>query len=309
MHVPLFSMPMNLPPEKFKSRLSNSSLNTLKWAMAHLPLWFISLVLNGLFSIALIGLKGLKKVCLRNLQSVYQETKTPQEYKAMTEGCIKNIGYSMTDMLYYAQRPEKLSRILSIENEDCLIRALEKGRGVIAVTAHLGNFPLMFLSLVRRGYQVNVIIRPMRNQAFGRFMDEMCAQWNINMIRTQPPRNFLKETLGALKRNELLFILLDEEAREDSGVLVDFLNSRVSRAAGPMLFHQRAGSPVMPVFIVKEEKNFRIFIEPELTVEDRFSAMENNTLNISALTRVIETYVKKYPQQWGGWLNKRWTTS
>lgn len=300
-------MPTNPQKEKFKTRLANSSLKNLKWAMGRLPRWFISALLNGLFFIAVIGLKKQKKICQQNLRSVYGQTKNDQEYTKLTEDCIKNIGHSMTDLLYYVERPDQLSRIVEVEQEGRLRKALGEGKGVIAVTAHLGNFPLLFVSLVQRGYKINVIIRPMRNKTFSRFMYDLCEQWKINMIQTVPARSFLKESLSALKRNELLFILLDEVVDRESGVMVDFLNNKVCRAVGPLLFHRRTGSPILPVFIAKENTRFKIFIEPPLAVENSLGPQDNDYKNISALTRVIEIFVKKYPVQWGGWLNKRWT--
>lgn len=300
-------MPTNPQKEKFSNRLANSSLRNLKWAMGRLPRWFISAVLNGLFALAVVGLKKQKNICQKNLRSVYGTAKTDQEYTRLTVDCIKNIGHSMTDLLYYVERPDQLSRIVEVEQEDRLKRALGEGKGVIAITAHLGNFPLLFVSLVQRGYKINVIIRPMRNKTFSRFMYDLCEQWKINMIQTVPARNFLKESLGALKRNELLFILLDEVVDQNAGVMVDFLNNKVYRAAGPMLFHQRTGSPILPIFIAKEDNRFRIFIEPPLALEKNLSPQDNDSRNISSLTRVIEFFVKKYPVQWGGWLNKRWT--
>jgi len=293
--------------EKFKTRLANSSLRNLKWAMGRLPRWLISAVLNGLFAIAVIGLKKQKKICQKNLRSVYGQTKNDQAYTKLTEDCIKNIGHSMTDLLYYVERPRQLSLIVEVEQECRLKEALADGKGVIAVTAHLGNFPLLFVSLVQRGYKINVIIRPMRNKTFSRFMYALCEQWKINMIQTVPARNFLKESLGALKRNELLFILLDEVVDPEDGVLVNFLNNKVYRAVGPLLFHRRTGAPVLPIFIAKEDNRFRIFIEPPLVVEKSLNPQDNDSRNISDLTRVIEFFVKKYPVQWGGWLNKRWT--
>ncbi|MBP9855022.1 MAG: lysophospholipid acyltransferase family protein [Candidatus Omnitrophica bacterium] len=302
---------MSTPPtqEKFLNRLSNRSLHILKWTMLHLPFWIIALVFKPLFLIAVACLKKQRKICEMNLHSVYLQTKTPQEYKAMAKACIRDIGHSMMDMLFYVNRPNKLNKIAEFYGEEHLKAAMEKGKGVIGVTAHLGNFPLLFLSLVQKGYKVNVIIRPMRNKNFSEFMFDLCAQWKINMIQTFPTKVFLKETLGALKRNELLFILLDEEAKQEAGVMVDFLNNRVSRAIGPLLFHKRTDSSILPIFIIKENKNFKIFIEPTLEVETKYSAEENDQRNISALTRVIESFVKQYPKQWGGWLNKRWTES
>ena len=157
---------------------------------------------------------------------------------------------------------------------------------------------------------MNVIIRPMRDKNFSVFMHELCARWGINMISTSPQKEFVKGCLGALKRDELLFILLDEVVPKEAGVMVEFFNSQVSRSIGPTLFYERMKSPIVPIFITKEEDgHFNIFIEQALEAEEGPNRDENRIRNISKLTQTIESFVKKYPLQWGGWLNKRWVSN
>jgi len=166
---------------------------------------------------------------------------------------------------------------------------------------------LMFVALVQKGYKVNVVIRSMRDENFSKFMYRLCDQWGINMIQTSPAKQFVKKSFGALKRNELLFILLDEVVAKDNGVQVKFLNREVTRAKGPVLFFERTSAPVLPMFIVKDEhSHFKIFVEHPFDVDQGGSAQENMVSNIAGLTRIVERYVNRYPFQWGGWFNKRW---
>lgn len=286
----------------------NGALWFLEGAMTFLPRWLINIFVNVLFALAILGTGRVQSLCARNFQIVYGPLKSAGEYRRMARQYLKNIGHSMVDLLYYVERPKALGRITRVEHEERLQEALRQGKGVIGVTAHLGNFPLMFVSLVQRGYKVNVIIRPMRDAAFSSFIHHQCRKWGINMIHTVPKQAFFKECLGVLKRNELLFILLDEIVPKDNGVPVQFFNRTVTRAIGPMLFHQRTGSPIVPIFIVRdEEQNFRITVEDELQVATGGNADENTHTNIARLTAVIERHVAKYPLQWGGWLNKRWS--
>ena len=140
----------------------------------------------------------------------------------------------------------------------------------------MGNFPLMFVALVQKGYKVNVVIRSMRDENFSKFMYRLCDRWGINMIQTSPAKQFVRESLAALKRNELLFILLDEVVAKENGVKVKFLNREVSRAKGPVLFFERTSSPVLPMFIVKDDKgHFQIFIQPPFEMAQGTSAPEN----------------------------------
>lgn len=284
-------------------------LRNIKWLVRVLPRGVVSLLTESLFSVAFLFLKRLKAICLKNLCMVYGNSKDQQEYKRMIKECIKNIGRTMIDLLYFVERPQVLSKNTFIHNEDYLKQTLKLGRGVIAVSAHLGNFPLMFVFLSRKGYKINVIIRPMRDSSFSVFMYELCAKWNINMIQTLPKKKFIKEAFSVLRRNEILFILSDEVAPKGEGVLVDFFKHKVSRAIGPMLFHNHIGSPIVPIFVAKDKKKiFHIFVEKELKVEKALSEDENNIKNTSDLTRILEGFVQKFPTQWGGWLNKKWCT-
>jgi len=295
--------------KKFLNRLSIASLKFFLGVMRVLPRWCVQGLIGGMFSLAYSWIKGLKKICKKNLYVVYGERKTAEEYEFMTKLCFNNFGQAMIDMLYYVNRSEELLKELSFHGEEHLVKAQEKGNGVVCVTAHLGSFPLMFMGLVQKGYKVNVIIRPMRDKDFSEFMFGLSSKWGINMIQTIPKKEFIRKTLACLQRNELLFILLDEVAPEGAGIDVDFLNCRVTRSVGPVLFHERIGSAIVPMFIVKNESGrFNIFIEKELDVEKDLGSEENTIRNISALSRIIESFVKKYPLQWGGWLNKRWAS-
>lgn len=276
-------------------------------AMQIMPRWLIDISMGGLFLIAPFFLKKIKSICIKNFHILYGSSKKPKEYRQLANKYLRLIGHSMMDLLYYLNCPKELSEIVHFENEDYLKKALHLDRGVIVVTAHLSNFPLMFVSLAQKGYKVNVIIRKMRDADFSKFMYQQCHKWNINMIETSPKKEFLRGSLKALKRNELLFILLDEVVPQEGGVEVRFFNSNVSRAAGPMLFLERTGSPILPMFIAQEDNNgFRIFIEKPFEIYTGGTKEENTVKNIAGLTNIIEDFVRRYPLQWGGWLNKRW---
>lgn len=275
--------------------------------MQFLPRWFTQLIFAALFPFAYFGIRHLTRICHRNLHAAYGISKTFYDYEVMTKACFRNMGHAMLDMLYFVKRPQQLRARTHIHNEERLKQALGQGLGAVVVTAHLSNFPLMFLFLVSQGYKVNVVIRSMRDRDFGKFMYDLCALWGIRMIETFPQKTFIKESFAALRRNELLVILLDEVVPGDEGVRVPFFGMSVSRGTGPMLFHERVGSPVISILIAQDEKkHFQVFVEPSLDIVTQFSEPENMRKNIASLTSTLETYIKKYPTQWGGWLNKRW---
>ena len=297
------------PPwvKKVQHQLINSALLWLEWAMKTWPRWLIEAIVKTLFFIATSSTKKLQDICIKNFQSVYGVEPSDAAQRKMVTQYLKSLGHSMVDLLYYVDRPRELLKIIQFEHEEHLKEALEKGKGVIAVSAHMGNFPLMFVFMRLKGYKVNVIIRPMRNKSFSEFVFFQCRKWGINMIQTLPRKDFLRESLGALKRNETLFILLDEVVPADAGVKVKFFNGEVVRAIGPTLFLERTGSPIVPIFVAQDEQGlYKVHIEPPFDIAHTGSAEDNAVMNIAGLTKIIEQYVKRYPLQWGGWLNKRW---
>ncbi len=293
--------------KEFASGLQIHSLRFFLAAVKITPRRVLDLVRQVLFAVAYPFMQRLRSICRRNLESVYADSRNAADYTAMAKGCLRYISQGMVDLLYFVQSPKRLLPITRIHNEAILQKALEKGRGVMAVTGHLGNFPLMFVSLVQRGYKVNVVIRPMRDKRFSEFMFDLCARRQVHMIPLFPRTTFMRQCLGALKRNELLFILLDEFVPEEASVRVDFFGKQVTRAVGPMLFHRRTGAPVLPLFVIKNNQGgFDIFIEPALEMEPGLTPEEEDRQHVARLTQIIEDYVRRYPLQWGGWLNKRW---
>ena len=291
----------------FQSHLMNGALKFLEGIIRIMPRCFIDFFIGCLFPIVSLYIKNLNEICVKNLLLVYGDSKDKKQYEQLTKTYLKSIGNAMMDLLYYVERPEELSKIVHFEYEDHLKGSLKSGRGVIAVSAHLGNFPLMFVSLAQKGYKVNVVIRSMRDENFGRFMNHLCEKWGINMIQTFPAKKFFKESLEALKRNELLFFLLDEVVAKENGVKVKFLNRDVIRAKGPVLFFERTSSPIVPMFVVQDErKHFKVFINKPFEIIKGGSDQENMVNNVEGLTKIVEYYVKQYPFQWGGWFNKRW---
>jgi KDO2-lipid IV(A) lauroyltransferase len=126
------------------------------------------------------------------------------------------------------------------------------------------------------------------------------------MIQTSPRKKFLKDSLAALSRHELLFILLDEIPSIENGVKVEFLDREAIRAKGPILFLERTSSPILPMFIGQDEKNhFKIFVEEPFEIEKKGTDLENMDKNINGLSNIVEHFVKRYPFQWGGWLNRK----
>jgi KDO2-lipid IV(A) lauroyltransferase len=71
----------------------------------------------------------------------------------------------------------------------------------------------------------------------------------------------------------------------------------------------RIKAPVIPVFAPWEERRqrFVLHIGAPLNIEDTGDEAEDVRCFTSLFTKVIEDYIRRYPDQWL-WIHKRWRT-
>ena len=112
------------PKNSSRKNFTNTLLGIFRFIFRYLPRWIILPVMRFFLLIGFFFMKKVKKVCLNNMKSVYKKQKSDDEYNVMVKDCIKNIGYSMVDLLYYLERPQAFEDVLTITGEEHLQKAL-----------------------------------------------------------------------------------------------------------------------------------------------------------------------------------------
>lgn len=232
-----------------------------------------------------------------------------KELKKILKKSFKYMGEQSLELLSLAKdkknirkNVKKRVRIKGIEN---LRRVLEKGRGVVGVSAHLGNFPLMAIRLKEEDLNVNVMARPMRDSETGDFLWGLCRKIGLNIILSYPRRKAIFESLKALKRNEIITIQMDQNFGT-GGVWVKFFGKLAATPIGPVTLAMRSEASLLPIFIVREGPGrHTVFIEKEVDLQRGASNEEAVFLNAMKITNIIEEWVKSYPELWS-WIHRRW---
>ncbi|MBU1122069.1 MAG: lysophospholipid acyltransferase family protein [Candidatus Omnitrophota bacterium] len=192
-----------------------------------------------------------------------------------------------------------------IQGEDNLKQALENGTGVIIVSAHLGNFPLMSLKLAKEGYAVNVVVRPMRDPKAGDYFQELRNTAGVKTIFSYPRKECVIGIINALRRNEIVMIQMDQNFGT-GGVWVKFFGKLAATPVGPIVFAIRTKAVIVPGYISRENNgnhSIKLFPgEPIILDKDKNKMILINVINI---TRRIEEWVRAFPGQWG-WIHRRW---
>lgn len=298
-------MKINKRIKQLQRSAARNSIVFFFWLISWVPFPLVKLVMRICLWIAFHFTFKLKGIARETLTVALGKEKTPQEITEIIHGCFKTLGKGMIDLLYYSRFPQRFKDRFVIEGREHLDQALAQGKGVIAATAHFGNFPLMMLALTQCGYRVNVIIRRARDEKVGGILLNVMSRVGVNSVFSQPRRECVQNSLRVLRNNEILFILMDHNFGSEGGVFVNFFGHQAATAPGPVVIAARTNSPIIPMFNVNEpDSKLRIFIEPELKLEQCADNDEMINRNVSRLTEIIERYIRRYPVEWG-WMHRR----
>ncbi len=246
-----------------------------------------------------------RDIALQSLTMAFGEEKTPGEIRAIAKECFYSMAGTAVEFFMFMKHPERIRKFVSVQGLENLDKALAAGRGVVAVSAHFGSFPLLLSRLAQEGYRVHTILRRMRDENLDRVFEDKRRQMNVGSVYTQPRQECVSGCLRVLRRNEILFVQLDQNFGT-GGIFVDFFGVKAATATGPIVFSLRTGAPLVPMFIrrVKGPRHHIEILAPR-EIDQKRSRDEAVYDVVQELTSTIEGYIRKYPHEWG-WIHKRW---
>jgi KDO2-lipid IV(A) lauroyltransferase len=248
-----------------------------------------------------------RKIALDSLSVAFGKEKSASEVEKIAKDCFSFMAKSGVEVLFFMDKPKLIDERFSMEGKENLDNALSKGKGVILVSAHFGNFPLMLAKLSIMGYPVSAIMRPMRDPRAEKIFSDQREKLKIKPIYTQPRSTCVGRTLETLRKNELVFIPVDQNFGT-AGVFVDFFGRKAATATGPIIFAQRTKAAIVPCFTIRrQDDTHRIVFEPALEMEKSLNPQDTIVKNIQKITDIIERYIRRYPAEWG-WIHRRWKT-
>jgi Kdo2-lipid IVA lauroyltransferase/acyltransferase len=246
-----------------------------------------------------------RKIALESLRIAFGQAKSQEEIERIAKDSFTYMAKSAVELMFMMDRPQLLKQRIDFSGKENLDAALAKGNGVILVSAHFGNFPLLLARLSLEGYKSSGIMRPMRDLRVEKIFEAKRQKYHVQTIYSQPRNTCVDMTIRFLRNNGLVFIPIDQNFGT-AGVFVDFFGQKAATATGPVIFAQRTKAAIIPCFIVRQKDDtHKIFFESQLEIQEESSSSETIVFNIQKLTNIIETYIRKYPAEWG-WIHRRW---
>lgn len=289
-----------------KRALARYGLYATTFMLTRLPYPFVRVMTKGFIAVGFLFVARQKRIAQESLGIAFGQEKSPEEVNRIFKECFANLGKGMIELIYFMAHPKMITQNVVMEGKHHLDEAFAQGKGVVAVSAHFGNFPLMLLYLAQQGYGTNAIIRQTRDEKIEKYFQGLRTSLGLHTIYSHPRQECVLKSIKALRNNELVFIPLDQNFGTGAGVFVNFFGQKAATATGPVVFALRTGSPIVPMFIVREKDDtHKILIDAPLMLEKQVDEKQTIAHNVARITQVIERYIRQYPQEWG-WMHRRW---
>jgi len=240
---------------------------------------------------------------IKNLRAAFGETYSAATKKGLAKGVQEHFTRNLADCFLQLADPEHTRQNVTVEGLENLDAALAKGKGVIALGAHIGNFVLVGTRVGVEGYPFSTLFRLPSDERIRDIIKRHLSLFHQRVIPSQPRRLAVRRVLEALKKNEIVFILGDNLRR---GKVETFLfGQRVPSPRGPVSLALRSGAALVPMYLIRNyQGGLDLVVEPEVLLIRNGNVYEDVSGNTREIVRYLESLIGRYPDQWN-WLTVR----
>ena len=234
----------------------------------------------------------VRTVCA-NLARVFPDT-SDQEISRLSRKIFRNYARYLVDYgrFRWASRDGFEAAIPTMEGTENLRRAFDAGRGVILVTGHIGNWELGGAFFGHWGVKINVVTLPDGKRQIDAIREVYRGQHSVNTIVLDGSPFTTLEMMAALKRGEMVAMLVDRWGKAD-GVASTYFGRVYHLPRGPFALSRATGAPILPAFVVRDAASYRGIVEPPLVVDG--DDLEPYATQVS---KALERIIRRFPDQW-----------
>lgn len=217
--------------------------------------------------------------------------------------CFQNMGKNLLLFLKLpVAKPEKLIQQVKLVNVEHLKEALARGKGVIALSAHIGNWEYAGAAISALSYPVVGVVQRISNPWVDAYISNIRQQKGISLVLRS--RESMMDYARALRENKILILVTDQNAAQ-RGVPAKFFGMETRTFVGWITLARRTKAAVVPVFCAYENGQLCIFFEKPLVLSIEENLEETYKVNAERVNFIIEKYIRRFPDQWF-WLHNRW---
>ncbi len=257
-------------------------------------------------TIGILAWKILKKEqqnVFNNLTTCYGDKLSDSEKYHIGKNFFINSGKNLADMLRFKKYfHSQIKNLVEVEGLEHFDRAYKRGKGLVGVTGHIGNFELLAIWIQNLGYDIAVIGREMYEKRLDKILTENRTSLGLtNFYTTDSPKHIIKW----LNSGKALGVLIDTDSMRVRNMFIPFFGKPSNTPVGQSMIGLKTGSAFVPMACVRIDNNkYKIIIKPEVTIEPS-GDFEKDVYNIThKCTQELEKIIDTYRDQWI-WIHNR----
>ncbi len=244
--------------------------------------------------------RNSRRIAVANLRVAFGSEVSDKDIQTVAKATFANMGAFAYDVVKTRRRGiEWLKRVVVVRGMQNLDKALARGRGVIALTGHVGNWELLGAYLSMMGYPINVLATSLKDSRLNRLLVEVRRDVGLRVLDRS---GGLIGAFRCLKRGEILGVLIDQDTSVES-VLVDFLGKPAKTAVGPVKLAARTGAAIVPLaMLMTDEGTYEIEVKQPIEINGGDDSLKRD---VELCSKAVEDFIRRSPTQWV-WMHKRW---
>jgi KDO2-lipid IV(A) lauroyltransferase len=289
--------------QKIKNTAIFWFLRALLAAVSCLPMRLARWLGAGMGALFHACVKRERDLARSHLQQAFPEW-TPQACAVMAKRVFVSLGRTAMEFLkmnsYSPQRI--LSLVEGVDGREHMEAALTRGKGVVCLVAHVGNWELLPVFTSQQGWSTAVVAQKLYDPRLDALLNGFRTRSGVQVLKRD---NITTAIIRCLRANKLLGILNDQDTDVDSR-WAPFFGRLAKTPVGILRLARRTGAAVVPVFTARQPGGGnRITILPALSLpltQDEEADLQEGARQCN---QVIEDFIRRYPDQWV-WFHRRW---
>ena len=248
----------------------------------------------------------LRQVGMRNLELAFPE-KSRHERAKILRGEYASLGRQLAEVCQFPKYTLKnVNNVIVYDGFENYEKAFARKKGVIFLTAHFGGWELSAFAHSMHGHPMHIVNRPLDNVYLDALIRRLRTMHGNALVDKD---DFVRGLLGAMGKGEVVGILMDTNMTPPQGIFVDFFGIPACTANGLARIALKTDASVVPGFSIWDPalRKYRLRFDPAVDLVRTGDNEADIMANTQLFTKIIEDYVRKYPEQWL-WVHRRWKT-
>lgn len=232
-----------------------------------------------------------------NLRHIVGDSVTEKSLHGMTRETFRDLFLNYYDLLRIpCVTLKEIEESVEFDGVEYFDQAHSYGKGVVLVSAHIGNLDLVVNSLLVLRLRVMILAEQLRPSRLHNYVLGLRRTHGVSYEAVSI--GGIRAAFRALERGEYVGIVCDR-AIQGKGIVTDFLGESALMPVGAAELALRTGATILPMFVTRTTRDhYKVYVEPPIRVSEGNADPDGVRELTDQIINIMERYIRKYPTQW-----------